>query len=337
MLAGAGADTIDPNAKLSYTSEVQAGVEREIAPNTGLTVRYTYKWIGRVLEDVANAPMVAYDLGVPGLSSVEYILTNPTSSTLLLPGAAFLGAKFDDPVHRYQAVEAILTRRFSKNWSMLGSYRWSRLRGNFEGFYRDDNGQSDPAFTSLYDFPTNDPSYATIGASQFGYRGDIRFLGAAGEGPLPLDRPHDIKLYGTYIFPFGLSASMGLQVTSGKPLTALAANPNPNYQNGGEIPLTPRGAGFQTSEGFKTRTPFTKLLNGQASYNIRFGNRGLVLLADVFNVMNRREALNYDNWTQRSFSGGENLNFGQPVNGGNSSFPAFQTPRQVRLGARFEW
>jgi hypothetical protein len=60
-------------------------------------VHYTYRNIGRVLEDVANAPMVAYDLELPGLSSVEYILTNPSSNTPVLSTAAFLGASFQDP------------------------------------------------------------------------------------------------------------------------------------------------------------------------------------------------------------------------------------------------
>ena len=55
-----------------------------------------------------------------------------------------------------------------------GSYRWSRLWGTYEGFYRDDNGQSDPGIGSLFDFPTNDPSYTAIGVPQFGYRGDVR-------------------------------------------------------------------------------------------------------------------------------------------------------------------
>ena len=41
----------------------------------------------------------------------------------------------------------------------MASYRWAKLKGNFEGFFRSDNGQSDPAITSLFDFPTNDPSY----------------------------------------------------------------------------------------------------------------------------------------------------------------------------------
>ena len=80
----------------------------------------------------------------------------------------------------------------------MTSYRWSRLRGNFEGFYRDDNGQSDPGISSLYDFPTNDPTYTSIGVPQFGYPGDIRFLGDP-NGILPLDRPHQVKLYGNYI------------------------------------------------------------------------------------------------------------------------------------------
>ena len=79
---------------------------------------------------------------------------------------------------------------------MLASYRWSRLRGNFEGFYREDNGQSDPGISSLYDFPTNDPTYTSIGTA-LGYPGDIRYLNDP-NGILPLDRPNQGKLFGNY-------------------------------------------------------------------------------------------------------------------------------------------
>src|SRR6185295_6640413 len=137
---------------------------------------------------------------------------------------------------------------------------YSRLRGNFEGFYRDDNGQSDPGISSLYDFPTNDPIYSSFyGASS----GDIRFLGQ--NGVLPLDRPHQIKVYGNYLFDMGLNVGVGLNFSSGKPLTALAANPN--YGNGGEIPLTARGAGIQTIDGFRERSPFESQSDLQASYS----------------------------------------------------------------------
>jgi len=331
QLAGVGADTIDPNAKLSYTSEYQIGVEREVLPKTSIGVRYTYRKLGRVLEDVANAPLVAYDLGLPGLSSVEYILTNPSSATAILPSAVYLGASFDDPSHIYHAVEVTMDRRFADRWSMLASYRWSRLRGNFEGFYRDDNGQSDPGITSLYDFPTNDPSYTSIGVPQFGYSGDIRFLGQT--GILPLDRPHQFKAVGNYAFPMGLNIGAGFNLTSGAPLTPLAANPN--YDNGGEIPAAARGSGIQTVDGFKTRAPMLADVDLQASYNVKLGgHRGLTLVADAFNVFNTQTVLMYDQWTEVSFQV-PNPDFGKPITQVLAGHPPqFQTPFQLRVGAR---
>jgi outer membrane receptor protein involved in Fe transport len=333
VLQGLAADTIDPNAKLSYTNEYIVGVDREIMPNTSLGVRYTHRNIGRVLEDVAAFPVVAYDLGVPGTESVEYILTNPNSSTAVSPQAAFLGAKFDDPVHKYQAVEVTLHRRFANNWSAMASYRWSRLRGNFEGFYRDDNGQSDPGITSLYDFPTNDPSYTSIGVPEFGYRGDIRYLGDP-NGILPLDRPHQFKAFGNYVFAMGLGLGVGLNVSSGAPLTPLAANPN--YTNGGEIPEAPRGSGIQTIDGFKKRTPVQSSVDLQAAYDLKFGGaKKITLLADVFNLFNTQTPLMYDQWTQLT-GPVPNPDFGAPITQVLAGAPPqFQTPRQVRVGARF--
>ena len=148
--------------------------------------------------------------------------------------------KFESPVHDYNAVEFTANRRFADWWALAASYRWSRLTGNFEGFFRNDNGQSDSGDSSLYDYPTDDPMYTLVGVPVFGYSGDIRFLGSKGDGPLPLDRTHDVKAYGTYLFDFGLSLSAGVEVESGAPLTALAAHPI--YGGGGEIPLdAPRG------------------------------------------------------------------------------------------------
>jgi hypothetical protein len=227
-----------------------------------------------------------------------------------------------------------LNRRLSKNWLMLSSYRWSRLRGNFEGFYRDDNGQSDPGITSLYDFPTNDPSYTAIGVPQFGYQGDIRYLGQS--GILPLDRPHQVKVFGNYLFPMGLSLGAGLDLSSGAPLTPLAANPV--YTNGGEIPAAPRGSGIQTIDGFKTRTPFQSLVSLQASYQLKLqGTRNVTLLADVFNLFDAQTVLMYDQWIQLD-GPAPNPDFGKPVTqvlGGAP--PQFQTPRQVRFGVRFNF
>ncbi len=255
-------------------------------PNTTFGVRYVHRTMPRVLEDVANCPMAAYELAATAqraCGNVDYILTNPSSATpstrrRLRSIPAFGAVKFDDPVHNYDALEITLNRRGS-NWSAMASYRYSRLRGNFEGFYRDDNGQSDPGISSLYDFPTNDPTYTSIGGTQFGYPGDIRFLGDA-NGILPLDRPNQFKLNGNYVFVKNLNIGANLNLVSGKPLTPMAANPN--YESRGEIPVAARGTGIQTIDGFMTRSPFESQIDLQASYVFTMGtNRRLTFLADV--------------------------------------------------------
>ena len=241
---------------------------------------------------------------------------------------------FESPIHTYNAVEFTANKRLANHWALTSSYRWSRLTGNFEGFFRNDNGQSDPGISSLYDYPTNDTTYTSIGAPQFGYTGDIRFLGSAGSGPLPLDRTHDVKLYGTYAFDMGLNLSVGLELESGAPLTALAAHPV--YDDGGEIPLSVRGGGFQTSSGFQTRTPWTKPVNAGASYNLRVGARHLLLIADVFNVFNTQTILDYNSFSDLQF-GVANPDFGAAGVSGVVGGQQLGTPRQFRFGLRFEF
>jgi outer membrane receptor protein involved in Fe transport len=339
-IAGTGADVIDPSTKLGYTREVILGFEHQIMANTTIGARYISRRIPRVLEDVANCPMVAYDLYPSACASVEYILTNPNHDTPINPAALaadpiFGSVHFDDPIHKYDAVEITLARRMSNNWQMNASYRWSRLRGNYEGFYRDDNGQSDPGISSLYDFPTNDPTYTSIGAAEFGYPGDIRYLGA--DGILPLDRPHSGKIFGNYTFPMGLNLGVGFNLSSGKPLTPLAANPN--YSNGGEIPAAPRGSGIQTVEGFKKRTPFQSQVDFQAAYELKLSAvRRVSLMMDVFNVFNQQIVYDYDNYTELTYGAGTNPNAGWPTTSSVvGNWPQYQTPRQLRFGLRFQF
>jgi hypothetical protein len=334
ILAGVGADTIDPDAKLTYTNEVVFGIDREIMRNTTFGVRYVFRNMPQVLEDIANCPMVAYELpqtsGICG--SVEYILTNPKSSIPVAVGTEFLGAKFDDPVHKYNSLEFTLNRR-GANWSTMSSYRYSRLRGNFEGFFRDDNGQSDPAISSLYDFPTNDPSYAPFYAGL--QAGDIRFLGDK-NGILPLDRPHQVKLYGNYAWALGLNLGAGVNLSSGRPFTPFAANPN--YGSDNEIPTAARGTGIQTIDGFMKRSPFESQVDLQASYAVRMaGERRVTFLADVFNLFNERRVTYYSQSTQLD-NNVPNPDFGKPVNTNLSGNPPqFQAPFNMRVGVRFEF
>jgi hypothetical protein len=334
ILAGTAASDFDPNAKSTYLDEALAGVEFEALPGMNVGVRYIHRTMPRILEDVGTAQMVAYDLGLPGLDSVEYFVTNVNHNTPVTVFPGLTPAKFEDPLHHYDAIEFTADKRLSNNWSLQSSYRWSRLWGNFEGFYRNDNGQSDPAITSLFDFPTDDPTYTSIGVPQFGYQGDIRFLGKAGAGLLPNDRTHQVKVYGTFNTHIGLNVGAGLNLSSGQPLTALAANPN--YGSPGEIPVTPRGQGFQTVDGFKKRTPFEKSINAHVDYAIGSSTgRRVVLLADVFNLFNIQSVTGYNSYTEYPDFGTPNPDFG--AIGNPVTLVGYQTPQQIRFGARFEF
>jgi outer membrane receptor protein involved in Fe transport len=327
VLAGLSPSTFDDNAKSTYHDETLVGYEWEALPGIGVDIRYTHRNFGRVLEDVGTAPMVAYfELPSSQLGSVEYFITNPDTNTPVTFGEEFGGGiAFEPAIHDYDSLEIGVNRRLKNNWALQASYRLSRLKGTFEGFFRNDNGQSDPAITSLFDFPTNDPSYVALGRD-LGFRGDIRFLGAAGAGPLPNDRRHQLKVFGNYAFNMGLNLGLGLNVASGRPLTALAANPV--YESPGEIPETPRGDGFQTEDGFRTRTKPTAQVDLHADYRFPVGGRHLVLLGDVFNLFNTRTVTDYDDYTESVFSVA-NPDFGRRL--------AFQDPIAVRFGARFEF
>jgi Carboxypeptidase regulatory-like domain/TonB-dependent Receptor Plug Domain len=351
VVAGSTPSKISPDAKPTYTNEFVGGVEFEVARSMNLGVRWVHRTIPRVMEDYQPASVAAYDIGCPGLGSVEYLI-NDIGPNLARFNCDSLGANgqivsqaaFENPVHDYDSFELTATKNFSNNWSLMASYRYAKLKGNFEGFFRSDNGQSDPSITSLFDFPTNDPSYTQVGTPLFGYSGDIRYQGdTLGTGVLPNDRPHQVKIYGTYVIG-NLNAGIGFNAGSGAPLTALAANPN--YSNSGEIPLTLRGGGLDTVSasgcsacgGFRTRAPALVTFDMHLDYTMRVGkNQRFILSGDAFNLFDNQDPASYDNYTQSSFPVA-NPNFGLPILAGiGGNPPSYNLPRSIRFGARFEF
>ena len=93
--------------------------------------------------------------------------------------------------------------------------------GNYEGLYRNDNNQSDPSISSLYDF-TN---------GVLGLLGD-QFK----RGYLNTDRRQTGNLYGSYVIPSGFmkrfSGGIGLRGSAGTPISMLGAHPV--YDDAGE-------------------------------------------------------------------------------------------------------
>jgi hypothetical protein len=175
----------------------------------------------------------------------------------------------------YQAIELEANKNFSHNFLLRVNYRWAKLFGNYEGLYRNDNGQSDPSISSLFDF--------TQGA-----------LGLLGKqyvpGYLNTDRRQVGNIYGSYVVPAGfakkLTAGIGFRGTSGQPITNFGAHPV--YQNAGEIPL---GAG----RGALGRNASNYQLDAHTDYPFRLGEKySLKVAFDAFNVTDSRSLLAVD-------------------------------------------
>jgi len=198
---------------------------------------------------------------------------------------------FSDPIHRYWSFEIEVNKSFSHNWQLRANYRVAKLFGNFEGAFRNDNAQSDPGISSLFDFTPG----------QFGQLG-----GQFTPGLLNTDRQQVANGYFSYVFDHGklknLTMGTGIRVQTGTPVSELAAHPV--YQNAGEVPIGGRG-----SQG---RTPTTGSVDFHADYvmnvtekaHLRFG-------VDMFNVANTKRVLYIDQNIDLGF-GTTNADFLKP-------------------------
>jgi hypothetical protein len=198
---------------------------------------------------------------------------------------------FVDPIHKYWAVVFEVNKSFSQNWQLRANYTISKVFGNFEGAYRNDNAQSDPGISSLFDFT----------------QGNFNQLGGQfTPGVLNQDRQQVANGYFSYVFDHGmlknLALGTGVSVQTGTPITELAAHPV--YLNSGEIPIGGRGA--------LGRTPTTGTVNFHTDYLLGLTERfKLRFGADLFNVANTKRILFYNQAIDLKF-GVPNADFQKP-------------------------
>jgi hypothetical protein len=226
---------------------------------------------------------------------------------------------FVNPSRHYEALELELDKRFSNHWMAVLNYRFGNLWGNYEGAYRNDNGQSDPGISSLFDFT----------AGELGLLGD-QFK----PGYLNTDRRNVANMFMSYNVGsgnsflghfHGLTGGLGLRGQSGNPLSRYGDHPI--YLNQGEVPVGGRGTAG--------RLPSTVQLDLHADYPISIKEKYFVKLAfDSFNVSNSQFITGKVQYLQQAAPGVGvapvvNQDFGRPS--------AFQGPFYARGSVRFEF
>jgi outer membrane receptor protein involved in Fe transport len=316
-----GADATPPDLGLKPQSigEYSAGIEYEVVKDLALGARGIYRHMRNVIEDGSFDDGDTYFIFNPGRNE-----PGTTESAACLGNVA-LGRQprcFGRAQRFYRALELTATKRFTNNYQFIASYVFSSLTGNYEGLFRNDNGQSDPNITSLFDLQSLlDNTY----------------------GRLPNDRPHQFKFNGSYRTPFKLLISGNFYLQSGTPFNQLI--PHPIYGNNEGFAVQ-RGTAVvptvsATQAGFpnvvnsvgSTRTPTTMNLDLGVYYPIKLGEkRELRLTGDWFNVFNSQRAISLD----QTFSINSGVSGVAPVvNPFWGSALLIQAPSAFRFGAKF--
>jgi hypothetical protein len=255
---------IEPDLKPMKSQEAAVGIEHQMNAVMALSVRYVHKQLDRAIEDTG---FLTPD------GSEGYVIANPGEGITQL---AFTSPRVNLPKAKrdYDGVEVGFEKRYAHNWYFRGSYLWSRLNGNYPGLSQsDENGRVDPNVGRLFDYPlmmfaqTGQPSY----------------------GPLPTDRPHQVKLNAIYAFKFGTTFGVNEYLQSGIPITReMAVLPPNNYP----VQYLGRGSDGRTDPFIQTDL--------YAQHEVKFaGRRAIQLNVTVLNLFNTRNTNNVSSTVQR--------------------------------------
>lgn len=313
--------------KPSYQDEISVGFEKSLTPSFKFGGKLTYRQLkstiddfcdGRPLERYAAANGIAitnplwgnacqtFNPGEDNTFWVDYS-GDETKLTKVHLTAAELG--FDKPKRTYAAFDTFLEHPFRNGWYGKVSYTWSRNKGNTEGQVRSDNGQSDVAVTSTWDYPE---------------------LMEGAYGLLPNNRTHQLKAFGFYELTKELQIGANALIASGRPRSCIgsAARPgdSPNYANqtfwcGG----AQRGQNVLTPRGTVGELPWTHRYDLNVSYKPNFA-KGLQVRLDVYNVFNSQTVQN----VTEAYNSGANINslYQTPL--------SYTTPRYARVSVMYD-
>lgn len=222
------------------------------------------------------------------------------------------------PKRTYTALNFFLEHPFRDKWYGKLMYTWAKSKGNTEGQTKSDNGQSDVAVTSTWDFPE---------------------LMEGANGYLPSDRRHTINGFGYYQVAPEWAVGGAFRLESGRPKNCFGDYAGDGEDIGGgqygavffycgDGSGDPDGA-VATPRGSAGRLPWSYTFDLNVVYQPKYVD-GLTLRADVFNLFNRQStsSINEEHDSVINY-GGLNSSYGRVI--------SYTDPRVFRLTASYEF
>jgi Carboxypeptidase regulatory-like domain len=291
---------IDDDLEHSHVKQLVVGLERELFGGVSLQAQYIRRrfdtFMGLIDTGSIYAPIQLRDPGPDGQLNTSddgglldvFNLTNPGNSWVVYTNP-------DDAFNRYDAVQIVGRKRYSRNWQMQSSYTWSKNRGTVGNRWH-------------------------VNAARFDLGNPGRFvnpnLGINAMGRATYDPTHEVKVLGSYRLPFwgGVMTSGVYRYMTGQ-AWGRTASVTGFTQGRQRIRIEPQGM---------RRAPAINRLDLRVEKAARIPRIGttLGLFFDVFNVWNQGVP-NSDTNAINDFSGAR---FGEPA--------AWVDPRMLRVGIR---
>jgi hypothetical protein len=284
VIVGGGTEFVTPGMKGQYTQEIVLGAEYEVLADLTMGANFIHRTLPVVIEDISTDGGNTYLITNPGEDLTDEAMKLHAEADRLIasgdPEQMALGElydqratsmeyikNFDKPTRNYDALQITAKQRPTRRSLLQASYTYSRSQGNYPGLFSTETGQLDPNLTSLYDLPD-------LMANRF--------------GPLGLDRPHNLKIDGFYLFDFKkagqLTTGASFRALSGIAHNALASHPT---YGTGESYVLPRGA--------IERSPVTTQTDIHVAYGYQINKTTkLEGFVDIFNLFNAQEETDVD-------------------------------------------
>lgn len=284
----------DPDYLRPYTDEFTGGLDHELLPALRLSVNYTYRRERnpQATSNPANpfetTLTTRSDTGRDGISGTADDATFQFYNRVSPTNLVFL-TNDRNSKQTYNGIEVTATKRMADRWQLLAGYTYSQTR--IEGLSVNVNPNTLINVTG------------PLAGQNTGFNGQLG------------DRPHQVKITGTYILPLydiGLAANFNSQ--SGIPITRQVSTA---LSVGGNTTVNVEPLGSY-------RLPRRTVGDIRIFKAIRFGTRELEASADFNNVTNANTV-----WDARTLSGTINLRQDGSPTGAINRLAQFASPAQV--------
>ncbi len=277
-------ENVDPDLRPMSQDQFNVGTEYQLTPSSVVGVHYIHNSLRETIEDlgaIVNGDEV-YVIGNPGRGISAISPVSGRTPAFAMP----------KPKRQYDALELTFNRRFSSNWFAGGSYTYSRLYGNYAGLASSDEITTPTTGTSSGQAQQQTGDVARQGGNanrswdldeiMWDSRGNLGV-----EGRLATDRPHVVKLYGSYALPFGTQVGGFFYGGSGTPISTYVVTSN-------QIPV------FVNGRGDMGRTPFLTRTDLLVSHEFPLlQSRRVRLELNVINLFNQQTATHLFNYLNK--------------------------------------